>query len=42
MTGPAAPAGEYAVVVPTLGRPSLAACLRALCWTASSFFSTLT
>ncbi|MCP8711376.1 glycosyltransferase [Streptomyces sp. AC04842] len=30
MTGPAAPAGEYAVVVPTLGRPSLAACLRAL------------
>ncbi|MFI1962320.1 glycosyltransferase family 2 protein [Streptomyces althioticus] len=30
MTGPAAPAGEYAVVVPTLGRPSLAACLRAM------------
>ncbi|MEY9484531.1 hypothetical protein RKD26_000325 [Streptomyces calvus] len=30
MTGPAAPGGEYAVVVPTLGRPSLGVCLRAL------------
>ncbi|MFI8206604.1 glycosyltransferase family 2 protein [Streptomyces sp. NPDC085937] len=30
MTRPAAPAGEYAVVVPTLGRASLAPCLRAL------------
>ncbi|OSP42592.1 hypothetical protein B7767_14745, partial [Streptomyces sp. 13-12-16] len=30
MTGPAAPDGEYAVVVPTLGRPGLGRCLRAL------------
>ncbi|GHE23878.1 glycosyltransferase family 2 protein [Streptomyces capillispiralis] len=30
MTGPAAPGGEYAVVVPTLGRPTLGVCLRAL------------
>ncbi|WP_431997542.1 glycosyltransferase family 2 protein [Streptomyces fungicidicus] len=30
MTGPAAPNGEYAVVVPTLGRPELDRCLRAL------------
>jgi hypothetical protein len=30
MTGPAAPGGEYAVVVPTLGRPGLGVCLRAL------------
>ncbi|GAA2262819.1 glycosyltransferase [Streptomyces atrovirens] len=30
MTGPAAPGGEYAVVVPTLGRPCLGRCLRAL------------
>ncbi|MFF7856182.1 glycosyltransferase [Streptomyces sp. NPDC007904] len=30
MTSPYAPAGEYAVVVPTLGRPGLAVCLRAL------------
>ncbi|MFE9773198.1 glycosyltransferase [Streptomyces sp. NPDC005931] len=30
MTGPAAPGGRYAVVVPTLGRPSLGVCLRAL------------
>lgn len=30
MTGSPAPNGEYAVVVPTLGRPCLARCLRAL------------
>ncbi|GGW97461.1 transferase [Streptomyces malachitofuscus] len=30
MTGSAAPSGEYAVVVPTLGRPCLGRCLRAL------------
>ncbi|MEY7976436.1 glycosyltransferase family 2 protein, partial [Streptomyces pilosus] len=30
MTGSPAPSGEYAVVVPTLGRPCLARCLRAL------------
>ncbi|MFF9204883.1 glycosyltransferase family 2 protein [Streptomyces sp. NPDC014986] len=30
MTGPAAPGGAYAVVVPTLGRPSLGPCLLAL------------
>ncbi|WP_309058472.1 glycosyltransferase [Streptomyces sp.] len=30
MSGPAAPSGEYAVVVPTLGRPGLGVCLRAL------------
>ncbi|MFD7702032.1 glycosyltransferase family 2 protein [Streptomyces caelestis] len=30
MTGPVAPDGEYAVVVPTLGRPCLGRCLRAL------------
>ncbi|MFI9822588.1 glycosyltransferase family 2 protein [Streptomyces sp. NPDC052013] len=30
MSAPRVPSGEYAVVVPTLGRPSLGACLRAL------------
>lgn len=30
MTGSTAPSGEYAVVVPTPGRPGLGACLRAL------------